>query len=409
MMTKEEAEILIDKYNEGIATFEETKLVHNWFVSESARRQADPVELNYLEAKDRVWAKVAFEITPAKPVVKLWPKSAPNWIRGIAVAAAVTAIALCVYFFAAPRNPDTSLSSRVSRDVNDIAPGKNGATITLANGKVIRLSGAKTGVIVGEDLKYSDGSTDPSLSRATSLPQGERDMMLTASTAKGQTYQFTLPDGTKVWLNADSKISFPSQFNGKERKILLTGEAYFAVVHDSKQPFRVESNGQIVEDIGTEFNINAYADENSTKTTLLEGSASVTPLSPQGGSLPQGERAGSITLKPNQQAILSPLEGAMPAGQSGDKRLKVTTIDPEQATSWKAGLFMFDAERLDLIMKRVARWYNIEVVYDRAEVREQLFSGSVSRFNNVSSLLRKLEQTGPVKFKIEGRTIHVSK
>jgi len=337
-------------------------------------------------------------------VYRLWPRIA-------VAAAAVAALALCVYFFNAPKGGRHLEGSVATRDLlNDIAPGRNGATITLANGKVIALSGEKKGVIIGDTgMKYSDGSTDPSLptNRDRFSSRGERGVMLIAETRKGQTYEFVLPDGTKVWLNADSKISFPSQFDGKERKILLSGEAYFAVVHNEKQPFRVESNGQVVEDIGTEFNISAYTDEKYIKTTLVEGSASVASLSPLEGEMPAGQRG--VILKPNQQAILSPLEGEMPAGQRGGNNLKVTTIDPEEAIAWKQGYFKFNEQPLEELLKKVARWYNVEIVYTAAELKNIPFSGTITRYGNVSKLLKNLERTELVHFKIEERRIVVVK
>jgi ferric-dicitrate binding protein FerR (iron transport regulator) len=290
--------------------------------------------------------------------------------------------------------------------MNDIAPGKNGATITLSNGKVIQLSDAKTGVVVGKDLKYNDGAAVQG--GGPDLRQDDV-MQLTATTAKGQTYQFTLPDGTKVWLNADSKISFPSRFPGQERKILLSGEAYFEVAKVVmplsaeplpgqiskpatlfKVPFLVESKGQTVEVLGTHFNISAYQDERLTTTTLVEGSVRVSMF-----DVALGRR--TEMLKPNQQSIQTPGGG-----------MQVRNVDVSEALDWKNGLFIFNDEPLQNVMRRVARWYDVEVSYDGVDQNE-LYGGSVSRYDNVSKVLRKLELTGGIHFKIEGRKIKVMK
>jgi transmembrane sensor len=323
--------------------------------------------------------------------VRLWPRIA-------VAAAAVAAIVFGVWFFNSRYDMNVEPGTEVAK-VNDIAPGKNGATITLANGKVIQLSDAKTGVVVGSDLKYNDGAAvqggDPDLRQ-------DDVMQLTASTAKGQTYQFTLPDGTKVWLNADSKISFPSQFSGKERKILLDGEGYFEVAKDKVHPFKVATDKQEVEVLGTHFNINAYKDESNTRTTLLEGSVSVRHaefISASRNSRVGGPdlRQDDVVLKPNQQSVLT-----------GSNQIKVTDVDVDEVLSWKSGKFSFASEEIGNIMKQISRWYDVDVNYTD-DVQKIRISGSVSRFANISVLLQKLEQTGLVHFRVEGRKIIVSK
>jgi ferric-dicitrate binding protein FerR (iron transport regulator) len=326
--------------------------------------------------------------------VSLWPRIA-------VAAAAVAAITLGVWLYS-NKYQDASIKTGSTASVNDIAPGKNGATITLANGKVIELSDAKSGVIVGEGLKYDDGAAvqggDPDIRQ-------DDVMQMTASTARGQTYQFTLSDGTKVWLNADSKLEFPSNFvNGKTRNVKLSGEGYFEVAKDKAHPFLVESEGQIVEVLGTHFNINSYADEASAKTTLLEGSVRVLSSGANAkdldASYPLNDKGGerSIILKPNQQSVLT-----------STGRIKVENIDPESVIAWKNGEFMFNDEQLNSIMRKLAKWYNVEVIYKDNQIGEKIFGGTISRFGNVSDVLRMLELTGEVHFKVEGRRIVVTK
>ncbi|ACU06158.1 FecR family protein [Pedobacter heparinus] len=291
-----------------------------------------------------------------------------------AIAAAVALIISGVWFYAG--NPVANRNSKIANQ-NDIKPGKNTATITLPGGSSVQLSDAKSGVVIdASKITYSDGTT---LEGDTSSP-GLLNGMTTITTPRGGTYQVVLPDGTKVFLNADSKLEFPGKFLGGERRVKLTGEAYFVVVHNSKMPFKVESTGQTVEDIGTEFNINAYADEHSTKTTLVEGSAKV----------------NEVILKPNQQSSLN------------GTRIKVEHVDTELFIAWKNNQFVFEQDDIRYIMRMISRWYNVEIVY-LGELPVTTFSGSVSRFANVSEVLRPLESTGQVKFKIEGTKILVSR
>jgi transmembrane sensor len=389
-MNEKEILDLFDRYSEGSCTPEEASIVESWFLKFEQPSENYADTSNYDEIGEEVWAKLETQFPRKKPL-SLYMKYA-------AVAALVVAVFGAGLFY----YTNEQKTNIVATVANDIAPGKNGATITLASGKVIQLSGTKAGVVVGNELKYNDNTPvipgDPSRGNESSpgpantrdLSQGRDDgrvQLLTAETQKGQTYQFTLPDGTKVWLNADSKISFPTQFNGKERKILLSGEAYFAVKHNAKQPFRVESNGQVVEDIGTEFNINAYADENSTKTTLVEGSAKV----------------NMVLLQPNQQAILSPFGGD---GAARGGKLNVIAVNLEEIIAWKNGYFRFNDQHIESIMKQLARWYNIEVVY-QGKIPTDGFNGKVSRNKNISQVLKALEATKIVHFKVEGRRVTV--
>jgi transmembrane sensor len=414
-MEKEEAKQLLQKIREGKATEQERALVDSWYLS---YRKDEPAGLS---AEDYEIAELLmFSRLPGqqRKVVKLW-----TGIRIAAgIAAAVAAVVFGVYFFSS-NYQDAGIKTANIATVNDIAPGRNGATITLANGKVIELSDKKTGVIVGEELKYNDNtsvipgytssrgnerSLDPAESRDPS--QGRDDGIvqnLTAKTQKGQTYQFTLPDGTRVWLNADSKIEFPSNFmNSKTRNVKLSGEAYFAVKHDGRQPFRVESRGQIVEDIGTEFNINAYADEKNIKTTLIEGSARVTSVphmdefSHAPKDMSYGREEGieaDVFLTPNQQAVLRGI------------KLDVSRVEVSQVIAWKEGLFAYNNTTLEEVMRQAARWYDVKVIYAEEALKQKKLSGAVTRYDNISGLLKAISYTAGVKFKIEGRNLLIEK
>ncbi|WP_316789099.1 FecR family protein [Pedobacter frigoris] len=403
--------ILLQKYKAGEATTEEQLLLENWYARESMLQMQNPEMEDYLRIKNEMWVNMEQQMPVERRIIRLWTRIA-------AVAAAVALIVLGVYFFNAPsRHPDDRRDlSNYAND--DIAPGKNGATITLASGKVIELSDAKSGVIIGDDkVAYNDNtviSSDPLSSRANAKD-------LVASTAKGQTYEFILPDGTKVWLNAASTLRIPSDFSGAEsRKVELTGEAYFEVAKNKKRPFIVKSLGQEVTVLGTHFNINAYADEPSVKTTLLEGSVSVSSFQPSPSSR-RGERSlnyasgkaltaqelrskmsqGAIILKPNEQATLDK-----------DFRIQVQQVqEAERAMAWrkvqgKPGDFYFQNEDLESLMRTVARWYDVEVVYQFKYKRsDKVFAGAVSRDVTLSQMMRVLALTQGFTFKIEGRRL----
>jgi len=419
-----EAEELLEKYKAGLCTPEEVQLLQKWF------HHLGENEVSELSAEDLIAAKLKFEyhirgsILPERSY-QLWPKIAVT-------AAAVAAVVFGVWFFSSKYDMNKEPGNEVT--VNDIAPGRNGATLTLANGKVIALSDSKSGVVVkGGDLKYNDGSdvrySSGSRSSGPASPgqkttgpvgvhsltpselqgaEGKEDIglqgaagrgqNLMASTAKGQTYQFTLPDGTKVWLNADSKISFPVKFSGTERRILLSGEGYFEVAKDKVHPFIVKTgalNGrtgaQEIEVLGTHFNVSAYGDDQVTTTTLVEGSVKVSAFDAIAG------RQAAV-LKPNEQSV-----------QNARSRMQVRRVDVSEALDWKNGEFIFsDNENIVNIMRRVSRWYDVEVSYvgDMADVN---FTGSISRAKNISAILKLMEGTKQVRFKIEGRKVIAEK
>jgi hypothetical protein len=384
---QEDVDLLIARYNDGSATPAERALVESWYIRGEFKGELQVVEQLL---KDQVHSRELLirHMNPVK-TTRLWPKFPSRFgTSRITVAAAVVAlISLCIYFF----NPFRSdvFNSTTSLYENDVTPGTRGATITLSNGKTIELSGTKSGVVVDPTvLTYDDGSAvDP---RDSDLSQDDKNSyspQLTATTARGFTYTLTLADGTKVWLNAASTIKFPVSFAGLvNRTISLSGEAYFEVAKDKKHPFIVESRGQKVQVLGTHFNINSYEDQKSIKTTLLEGHVQVFAQ----------EGMQNVILEPGQQAT-----------QTGSKEIKVDKVDVNEAVDWKNGDFIFNNESLASIMKRVARWYDVEVVYQEGVNVNQTFGGKVSRSKNISAVLSSIQSTGKIKFKIEGNKIIV--
>ncbi len=378
-MNSTEISRLLKKYLEGSSTAQENAMLESWYMRHEDKTLAEVSAQERIIQLDRIRAKVVAYSNPSK-TIRLWPRYA-------AVAAAVTFLAICVYFFSAPRLPEGDAILSLAQD---LPPGKNAAILTLANGHTLTLSSAKTGVVIdATKLTYNDGSS--LVSNASAINGRHAELVsvppsgnATISTPRGGTYQVVLPDGTKVWLNAASSLKFPVQFSGKERRIVLDGEAYFAVVHNAKQPFKVETKGQLVEDIGTEFNINAYADEISVRTTLVKGSARV---------LPYGLSRQGVILKPNQQSI------------NAENTIKVKPVETADAVAWKDGRFRFSNASLEDVMKQLARWYDVEIEYPNG-IPDEHFSGGINRNAKASEALEILKYT-KVDFKIEGRKIIV--
>lgn len=207
----------------------------------------------------------------------------------------------------------------------------------------------------------------------------------TINIPKGGQFQVVLSDGSKVWLNSASSLTFPTVFPKNERKVTITGEAYFEVAKNKHVPFRVITGKQTVEVLGTHFNINGYVDETAIKTTLVEGSVKVSA------------GAQSAILTPNEQsAILN--------GRAG--KINVTTVDTDDVLAWTTGNFQFEKAEIPLIMRQASRWYNVDIKYE-GQVPRRRFTGSISRNVNLSELLRMLKYTG-INFRIADKTIIVT-
>ena len=372
-MKQTDAISLLKKHKAGKCSPEEYAQLENWYLQWNEDDNTSFTEAELVQIKQEMWSGMA------KPVIS----TIPLW-RYVAVAGAAAIVVLAVWFF----NNLTHHPASQPQYAHDIAPGKNGASLALADGKIIHLNDAKAGVIINSDqLIYSDGSrVDTSASLAQNV---KNNRMLVASTGKGQTYTFTLPDGSKVWLNAATAIKFPATFSGaNSRNVELGGEAYFEVAKDKKHPFIVKTQGQEITVLGTHFNIDAYQESQVTKTTLLEGMVRVVAKS--------GSVANAFTLKPGQRAV------------SKGADTHVDEVDAEDAIAWKEGYFTFNRETLESVMLQISRWYDVEVSYQDESIKNIQFSGSITRFGNISEILKKVELTEKVRFKIEGRKIMVN-
>lgn len=301
----------------------------------------------------------------------------------IAFAAAVALIVFGagLFYFNQQQYVDTAVQY-----VTDIAPGKQGATLTLANGKKIALSAAGNGALTNEAGVLITKSAEGQLVYEIQGKEILGDNLNTLSTLKGQTYMLVLPDKSKVWLNAASSITYAAKLYGNgahaKRTVKLSGEAYFEVAKDSDHPFVVESKGQQVEVLGTHFNISSYQDESLLKTTLLEGRVKV--------------------VEGSMQKILSPGYQAINSGQT----LQLEKVDTELVVAWKNGMFQFYRANVKTVMKQLARWYDVDVEY-QGQIPDREFTGKMYRKVNLSEALNILSELD-VKFKIQGRKIIVS-
>lgn len=383
-MNRTEVEYILDKYKAGTANQQEVDLLKSWSLIYTEPEGEELSMSERLEATDNIWANLEAE-HGVHQVVKLnrvWP--------GIAVAAALLCILSIGGYFLLHRSGDNGTMITAK---NDIAPGRNSATLTLANGKQVLLNDAADGQLAAEAgvtiTKTKSGELVYTVVGAAENQESNRQFN-TLETHKGEQYQVILPDGSHVWLNAGSSLKYPVSFAAQQRVVELSGEAYFEVKSQKFKPFKVKTRQQEIEVLGTHFNINAYEDEPVAKNTLVEGSVRVsTPALDRGPG-------GALILKPGQQSVLV-----------GNK-VEVVQANLEEAMAWKNGYFMFNSENIKSIMRKVSRWYNLEVIYE-GEVPDETFSGVVDRFANVSQVLKKLELTNRIQFKIEGRRIIVTK
>lgn len=294
-------------------------------------------------------------------------------------AAAILLLVAGIFFFQI-QHLNTAMHSQQAQQVR-ISPGGKKAILTLGDGSAITLDSSKTslGILQDEQITYTAGSI--AYQQESSQTQLEYN---TIRTPKGGEYQVTLQDGTKVWLNAASSIRYPVVFNGNERRVYVSGEAYFEVAKNKEKPFIVTAKHTEVKVLGTHFNVSAYEEDQQVSTTLVEGAVKVS----------SGEYFA--LLRPDQQAIVP----------QGSRQITVSNVHAEEALAWKNGIFLYNNENIREVMKVIARWYDIEVIY-QGDLSNKTFGGTISRFEDFEKLLKTLELTGAIHFKIEGRRVTV--
>ncbi len=321
------------------------------------------------------------------PIVELEtlkPNVRKIWFYRSVAAAIVVALAFGGYFLLNRKNKGGEIAGNDTTPVPVIiTPGGNKAVLTIADGSTIVLDNAVNGTVTRQGntqvLKLSDGQ----LAYNSSNSGANTVLYNTITTPRGGQFEVTLADGSKVKLNASSSLRFPTTFTGNERKVELTGEAYFEVASNSAMPFKVDVKGVQVEVLGTHFNVSAYDDEAAIKTTLAEGKVKVS-----------GE-GKTVSLVPGQLATLD----------KNNKTLEVGKANVEKELAWVHGLFDFENDHIGDIMRQISRWYDVEVIYETKTDRH--YSGGVRRQVNISEVLKMLEDAGGVKFSVNGKKVTV--
>ncbi|RQO72176.1 hypothetical protein DBR43_13250 [Pedobacter sp. KBW06] len=375
-MNKDGILLLLKKYEEGNCTPEEEAVIESWYNQQARKNKINPIQEELSETKELMWEMIGQQV-PA-------PKSRFIVYRRIAAAAAILmVIGAGIYFYNSNTNLAPPVESKISQS-NDIAPGGNKAYLVLADGKRIALTDAKNGTLAEQSgitiTKKADGQLIYTISEQKA---GNASGFNTIETPNGGQYQVSLPDGTVVWLNAASSLKYPTSFaNSKQRKVELNGEAYFEVAKDKNKPFYVRSKGQELEVLGTHFNVNSYTNEQAVRTTLFEGSVRVSNSGAQ------------KVLKPGQQSVAQ------------NKGLTVGTANLQEVLAWKNGYFDFNDEEIQSVMRKLSRWYNVDIEFN-GKITAERFNGGISRYKNISQVLSLLSSTGAVRFKVEGRRVIV--
>jgi transmembrane sensor len=344
--------------------------------------------MSAINSQDNV-AEIGINAAPAyqTPVHTMRPRTNILRFRRVAVAAAILIISTGTYFYLQNKNekPNTVAETPIPTDIK--APQTNRATITLTSGQKVFLDSAANGQLATQNNVKLIKTAEGKIAYDGSLPVQNATLIYnTLTNPKGsRVIDMKLTDGTHVWLNAGSSLTYPVAFAGKERNVEITGEAYFEVARNAAMPFTVKklNDDTKIQVLGTHFNVNAYDDENAIKVTLLEGSVRVT------------NGNNKSLLKPGQQAKIN------------DKGIKVSNdVDTEEVMAWKNGKFQFgDASDIATIMRQVSRWYDVDIEY-QGNISGGI-GGSISRDVNASQVFKMLETTGVVKFKIEGKKVTV--
>jgi transmembrane sensor len=366
---------LIQKLKEGRATDAEKQALTDWY------NKVSDEESEFPEDEDSVHEEILTRLLDEIDFSRSRPFRYKKWLVAASI---LMLLSVGTIFFISKHkqtgDPATALN-------HQIKPGSNKAFLTLANGTKIFLADAGNGKIAQQRGSQVIKTTDGQLvyNARPGIPADGSLQYNTIQTPKGGQYQLLLPDGTHVWLNAASSLKYPVDFtSSNERRVELSGEAYFEVAHNKDKPFRVSTNKQLIEVLGTHFNVNAYEDELKTKTTLLEGSVKITA----------GDK--NTRLKPGQEADLT-------------NTFKISEVDAREAIDWKNGYFRFDDEDLENVMRQIARWYDVKIVFDDESVKKESLVAVTTRFSNISTLLKMIEQTTDARFVIEGSIIRVTK
>lgn len=368
---------LIERYLNNGASVEETELIENYYKEFSQNPNISDTlnedEVNSLKAaiREKVDERIRRAENPTVPIYR-------RKYHQMAAAILLFSMLSVLVTYKVRKAPVNLVAQN-----HDLAPGGNKAILTLANGAKINVGAIQNGALTaqpGTQIIKQNGQLAYEVSANSNSTKISYN---TLTTPKGGQYHLILADGTNVWLNAASSLKYPTAFTGSERVVELTGEAYFEVVHNSKQPFKVKTANQTIQDIGTQFNVNAYDDEEASATTLVEGSVKIY----------DAKRA--MLIKPGQQYLL----------KSNSIAEVKSDVDIDEIVAWKNGMFQFDNADIKTIMRQISRWYNVDIEY-QGQIPSSTYHGRISRNSNASAILKILQLSG-INFTIEGRKIIV--
>lgn len=364
-------ELLVFKFNVGTITPGEFETLIKWYNSHDDRNVTIPTQ--NIETADEVKSRMLTSLLSKVNSSENIPIKRFHLTRWLSAAAAVLLVTLVTWQVIQYRNVPKS----VPVIAKSVEPGGYKATLTLANGKTILLSGTQTGIVTGEKITYVNGTPVTNENIASAKDEGS---MLALHTPRGGTYNIILPDGTEVWLNAASTIKYPSRFSQTSRVVQLEGEAYFHVKtvyqeNGERIPFKVIANQQEVEVLGTQFNMNAYPEQEAVKTTLVEGKVAV------------DDKHHSLILTPNHQAVT----------ENGNTRIKKVNV--YNYTAWRDGKFSFDGKTFEETMNEIARWYDLRIVY-KGKIPDEELVGDAFRNQN-SSFVQKLLNVAQIDYKLD--------
>ena len=319
---------------------------------------------------------------PVIPIRQSTPGNRKKW----AAAAAILLIVGSITYLMIDRQPKT-IAKQVfvnpQHTEKDALPGFDGAVLTTASGNQIILDNTTNGIVSKEGNTEAIKQTNQLVYNESSKALPEVETYNTLRTLKGRKFQLILADGTKVWLDAASSLTYPIAFTGMQRKVKATGQVYFEVAKDPAKPFIVEAAGTSVQVLGTHFNVNAYEDETTMKTTLLEGMIKIT------------RNNNSSMLKPGQQAVIN-------VSEPGSIKVN-NAVDLDAVMAWKNGLFQFTNADLTTVLRQLSRWYDMDIVYE-GKMPKREFEGKIGRDLNLSQVLKLLEKV-QVRFRIEGNKL----
>jgi len=389
MLTKNEFLALYEKYMSGQCTDAEKRLLDTCRDEMLLADEGwDDEEANEADVRARIWQRLS-ENRKVVPITR-YKIYKSRWLQVAAVL--LMGLLAGLLFIPAKKNQRTdNVNQTAITHPKPIVPGANKAYLTLANGSKIVLDDARNGDLPTQPgvkvSKAGNGVLVYHFTRSTPKTDNTLPEFNTITTPRGGQYQVVLADGTHVWLNAASSIRFPQTFNGHERLVELTGEAYFEVAKDKTHPFIVQANGTKVQVLGTHFNINAYSDNNNVTTTLLEGSVQMS------------NNSRTTMLVPGEQGVSTKTSGAINVGKA----------DIQQTMAWKNGFFIFHDLNIVEVMKQVSRWYDVDIEYQNEDVKNNEFGGTISRYKSITELLDIMQLTRSVHYKIEGRRVIIMK